>query len=125
VIHPPPANNRRAFADRKLGVLHFDEQVSFSMEQPVRSYDLDFNLHLNSVRYIAGAIETIPYDFRTNHELSAVDAAFVHEAFLGDPIRSECAQQDDRFVHRFVNMEDETELFQMVSEWSPAKTFDP
>ena len=34
------------------------------LSQTVHSYDIDFNGHLNSIRYIAGALEAVPGEIK-------------------------------------------------------------
>ena len=54
----------------------------------VRKHDLDLNRHVNNVRYIEWALESLPDDYFENKPLKTLDITFKAECFLGDEIFS-------------------------------------
>lgn len=71
----------------------------------IHHYDLDANNHVNNLRYLQWALETVPdYCFDTK-QLSALDARFIREAYYGQTIESVTLAEEDSdcFHHRIQN----------------------
>ena len=85
----------------------------------VHSYDIDFNGHLNNVRYIGGALEAIPLTYRKAHSLRSVHIKYMQEAFEGDHITCRCyrsAEDEHAFYHRLFNQEG-TDVAAVNTSW--------
>ncbi|QQO07436.1 acyl-[acyl-carrier-protein] thioesterase [Breznakiella homolactica] len=54
----------------------------------VRSLDLDTNGHVNNVRYLEWAIESVQEEIRNTYVLSSVEGRFIHEVRKGQQVRS-------------------------------------
>ncbi|MDO9511620.1 MAG: thioesterase [Bacteroidales bacterium] len=89
----------------------------FIDKQLVRSFDIDFNKHLNSVRYIAGAIESIPLELRENTHLKEIYINYIKEAFLGETITSIATGEHQNFYHQQFRDSEPHEICKMHSQW--------
>ena len=100
---------------RKILPYTGDENI---LSQTVHSYDIDFNGHLNSIRYIAGALEAIPSETRRQKHLSMVHIKYIKEAMLGDTITCSCFQNpgEGEFYHKLYNQQGE-DVAVMNSSW--------
>jgi acyl-ACP thioesterase len=54
----------------------------------VRYHDLDLNRHVNNVRYLEWALETLPSSVLDDRRCTSLSLQFQSEATLGDPVRS-------------------------------------
>ena len=57
--------------------------------------DIDFNRHVNSVRYIDHILDMWPMDFHDAHTLAAFEIAYQHECLYGQPVSIVAAEQTD------------------------------
>ena len=98
-------------------VQRIDHEKNFQ----VRLSDLDINRHVNSVHYIAWALETVPMDIHKAAHLSDVEVTYRAESNYGDRVRSLCQieKQDGAFqvIHRLEKEEDQRELTRIVTTW--------
>lgn len=88
----------------------------------VRYHDLDLNRHVNNVRYLEWALETLPVEILDERQCAALALQFEAEATLGDPVRA-IAQIDDedgplQARHRLVQAEDNRTLALATTAWS-------
>ncbi|MGC9313489.1 MAG: acyl-[acyl-carrier-protein] thioesterase [Sediminispirochaetaceae bacterium] len=92
-------------------------ETTFS--QTVHNYDIDFNGHLNSIRYIGGALEAIPLEYRRGRALKSLHIKYSHEAVTGDHITCSCHHLEgtNAFYHRLFNQREEDLAF-MNTVWS-------
>ena len=97
-----------------------DAEATFS----VRYHDLDVNRHVNNVRYLEWAVETLPGTFLEAHRCADLSLQFEAETTLGDEVRS-IAQIDDaggdnvRVRHQLVHAAEDRALARAVTTWSP------
>ncbi len=72
---------------------------------PIYQYDLDANNHVNNLRYLQWALETVPDEYFEEKQLSTLDARFVREAYYGQTIESVSLsdEEDNYFHHRIQN----------------------
>ncbi len=89
--------------------------------QTVRYDDLDFNMHLNNVRYIPRALEAVPIEYRLSHSLMGYRIKFEREAKFGDEITSICTKRGNSFTHRLYNAKSGISLCGMQTDWKPIK----
>lgn len=101
----------------RFGTIEVFYGKQYSDKQTVRSFDIDFNNHLNSVRYIAGAIESIPFELRENRPLKDLYINYIKEAFLGETINSIATEDNNKFYHQQFRDSDPNEICKMQSEW--------
>lgn len=90
-----------------------DSQVDF----PVLSGDIDTNNHVNNVRYLEWALETLPEEWLESNELSYIEGCFKHETRYGHDIASLLQHSDTGFIHSIVDKNDKRELAAALSEW--------
>ncbi len=71
----------------------------------IYQYDMDANNHVNNLRYLQWALETVPEDYFEEKQLSILDARFIKEAYYGQSIDSFtlAVDEDSSFHHRIVN----------------------
>lgn len=86
--------------------------------QTVHNYDIDFNGHLNSVRYMGGALEAIPLEYRRQHGITSLHIKYTKEALAGDRLTCSCYANNERraFYHRLYNQKGENAAF-LNTEW--------
>ena len=87
--------------------------------QTVRFDDLDFNMHLNNVRYIPRALEALDLDYRLAHSLKSYRIKFEREARFGDEIESVAAGGSGVFSHLLRRVSDGAPLCAMRTFWQP------
>ncbi len=52
----------------------------------VRALDIDTNGHVNNVRYLEWALESVPRAVRDGYRLSSIEGRFIHEVVLGQSV---------------------------------------
>ena len=82
------------------------EESDFETTFKIRYLDIDNNLHVNNTKYLAWAVEAVPYDIFTNYTLSHVDIIFRKEIKYGNTIT---------IKNKIQEYEDKTEIIHMVS----------
>lgn len=94
----------------------FDSEKIFH----VRYDDLDINNHVNNTVYITWALEVLDYDFRTAHNIKAMDIYFKHEVTYGESIISKVKYDNENNIteHIIVNAETGDELCLLRIEFS-------
>ena len=65
----------------------------------VRASDLDFNQHMNSMRYLDLALESIPTKCIEGKRLESIQAKFLKEAYLGESIDIQLLMDDETNHH--------------------------
>lgn len=95
------------------------EGREYKLSQTIRSYDLDFNQHLNNIRYLAGAIETIPLEYRNSHNITSIDIKFQKEVYYKDLILSFVIAHEDNqnFFHKLIRKNDNEEICILRTKW--------
>ncbi len=68
--------------------LNHSEQVKCEKDFGIYQYDLDANNHVNNLRYLQWALETVPDNYFDEKQLSILDARFIREAYYGQSIHS-------------------------------------
>ncbi len=99
-----------------------DRECAFS----VRYHDLDLNRHVNNVRYLEWALETLPPEVLDNRQCTDLALQFEAEATLGDPIRAtahlEPTDTSLRVRHRLSHAEDDRTLAVATTTWTDQST---
>lgn len=98
--------------DLKFEKIRLPETLEYREEFKVRYDDLDVNKHVNNANYIVWAMESLPFDFRNEHNIKSIDMYFKREALYGETIISSCSidHQELTSHHSIVNKENDEEL---------------
>lgn len=79
-------------------------------EFQVRHSDIDFNKHVNNVKYVEWALEALPLDLHENLRLTRIQIAFKKETHYGMRIRSQVEiqknEQHTLCIHRILDNQD-------------------
>ncbi|MDL2319853.1 acyl-ACP thioesterase [Alistipes sp. OttesenSCG-928-B03] len=76
-----------------------------TMQHRVVYGDIDFNHHMNSLRYIALMADMLPMDYFTQREIARLDIAFMHEARYGQVLTVGCEQRGGESCFEITNDE--------------------
>lgn len=86
-------------------------------------HDLDLNRHVNSVRYLEWALNTLPNDFLDIHQCTGIALQFQSEATLGTPVSATAQTEasDDGPVarHALYHAETADRLAAAQTTWTP------
>jgi medium-chain acyl-[acyl-carrier-protein] hydrolase len=97
------------------------QQVMLEKRFSVRRSDLDLNQHVNNVRYVEWAVETVPDEIWQAYQLTEIEVSFRMESLYGDVIISQNGQAEEDgyqvFTHRIIRESDEHELFLARTRW--------
>ncbi len=104
VLDMAPANTSHVL-DIKRNRIEFDGEVVQSKNFNVRRSDLDINRHVNNVKYIEWALETVP----DKHSIQEIDIEFRMECRLGDTVSSEVSVAESGSIrqHRIIKNSDQ------------------
>ncbi len=86
----------------------------------IRYQDIDVNLHVNNVSYVAWALEAIPRDLWQTRRLAVLDVQYLAECHYGSAILSRlAAREPGAYAHAVVREEDDRELARLATAWVP------
>ena len=90
-----------------------------SCEFQVKYDDLDVNKHVNNVRYLHWALETLDFDFRKTHEVNTIDIYYKKEISFGSRVVSEMEFGENQTcsIHRIKNAETDETLCAIKIGW--------
>jgi acyl-ACP thioesterase len=101
--------------------LYRPKEAMFQRTFHVCLSDLDLNHHVNHLRYIEWAIDTLPYETWQAYGMEEMGAIFLAETIHGDTIisQSERTHQDSRevFTHRLIRERNGREVFLGRTVW--------
>jgi acyl-ACP thioesterase len=87
----------------------------------VRYHDVDLNRHVNNVRYLEWALETLPPSILDRRPCMGLALQFEAEATYADPIRATAQIDEDadslRVQHRLAHAEDDRTLAIATTTW--------
>lgn len=111
-VHPdePILENPSSRLSKIQGVNH-TEQVK------VRSYDVDWNGHVNNLCYVRYVLENVPVSYRSK-SLKRIDFHIKAEAFLDNIIKVETGPvgEADHLGHQ-LNLDDDEKLIAIAETW--------
>ena len=93
------------------------EGPAFEEMMKIRSSDIDFNLHLNSVRYIGAGILGVPFNFRQRHRLTWLTIKYNQEAVLDQELRSVTIAAGNKNLHLLTDQSGQIEYSRMITCW--------
>ena len=103
------------------------EKLTEEMHQnrfKVRYGDIDSNMHVNNVRYVEWAIESLPLDIVLNYEMKEISVIFEKECKYGAEITAACQiiEQEEKLtiLHKISDQEGK-ELTILTSRWEKLK----
>ena len=128
-VRPPRAVRTLDPPDRPPALGHLPDNLSpperadHERTLTVRYHDLDRNEHVNNVRYLTWALDTLPASMYAEGRCTDVTIHFHHEATLGDPIRAavqtESAGDGVTARHVLTHAEDDQTLAVIRTRWRP------
>jgi len=83
----------------------------------VRLSDLDINQHVNNVKYIEWALESVPLDVWKEKILAELEISFRAETKYGEKIIIQTEQSNDIFLHHVKSEDDNRDLALLKSTW--------
>lgn len=95
------------------------EEAIYSNHFSVHRFDMDSNEHVNNLRYLQWAMESIPDEIVDNYFLSTIDGNFVGEAQYGQTIESltDPAEEEKTFNHTLRNQENKQVFSTAKTVW--------
>ena len=125
---PPRAVRTLDFPDRDPALapssdeLAPPERADHERTVTVAYHDLDRNKHVNNVRYLTWALDTLPAAVFAERRCTEVALHFQHEASLGDPVRAiaqtDAAGEALTVRHALVHAEEERPLAVAHTHWA-------
>lgn len=104
--------------------LKFDKIPDVSAPVAIREFevsydDLDVNKHVNNVRYLHWALETLDYDYRKTHEVNTIDIYYKKEIAFGGHVVSEMefGENQEYSIHRIKNADTDEILCSIKIGW--------
>lgn len=121
-LEPPPRDHA---LEHRFGDLPAPDRCDSEQRFRVRYHDLDVNRHVNNVRYLEWALETLPGDLLQSGRCTALALQFRAESTMGQDIHA--TAQIDRggsrtdVRHRLVHAADDRVLARATSRWTPPR----
>lgn len=81
VYNEPVFGEHSKFGFEEKGTLLFEKDYKVGI------FDLDFNHHMNNIKYTAFAINTVSNEYLATHEIQSYKIKFIKECFLDDEIK--------------------------------------
>jgi len=88
-------------------------QIDLEKSFSVRFLDIDFNKHVNHVKYLAWAIEVLPLEVVKTKQLSEAKMVYKAQCFYGDQIRALGQQLEENHYRIEIVNQDNTVLCQL------------
>ena len=92
----------------------------YEKEFNIRYSDIDSNNHVNNVKYIEWALETVPLEIVDNYHLANIKVVFEKECVYGEKVSVTCKiEEEDEMVKSYhkISKSDCTELTLLKIEW--------
>ena len=104
----------------KINKIEKLQEVMFNQNFKVRYSDIDSNKHVNNVKYVEWAIESVPIEKELEYEISNIEIVFQKECSYGAVVNSSCEIiEEDNKLKILHKIEDDkgVELTAMISYW--------
>ena len=109
--------DRKRAIDDDFPKITSPENPTLERRFDVRLSDLDINQHVNNVKYIEWAIESVPLDIWKEKILSELEISFRAETKYGEGIIIKTEQNDDVFLHHIISDPEQRDLALVKSTW--------
>ena len=101
------------------------ENPKYVKNYTTRHSDIDVNRHVNNVKYIEMAVDTLPKAFLAEYEMSNMKVLFKKEATDEDTLRllSEVIKEDEKYVttiHQIIDEKEDKLLTKLEFKWKKA-----
>lgn len=103
--------------------LHFPDLTEYSLENShvIDINDMDFNRHMNNIRYLRVALAALPLDYMDRYDIVSVRMKFIRQSFIGETLRCRHQFTDASCLERvcsIINTSDE-EVCRLVIRMNP------
>jgi len=95
VLHDIDPPDRPSPLDTDLDDLSPPDRTDRERTFTVRYHDLDLNRHMNNVRYLEWAVETLPAEVLDDYRCCALALQFEAETTFGDSVRATAAMREE------------------------------
>jgi medium-chain acyl-[acyl-carrier-protein] hydrolase len=89
------------------------KKVDFAKTFQVRFLDIDFNKHVNHVKYLAWAIEVLPLEVAESMDLTEAKIVYKAQCFYGDTIEALCEKLSESLYRVDIVNQENTLLCQL------------
>ncbi len=69
-----------------------------SLEHSAGYCDIDFNGHMNTIRYVELMLDMIPISYLKSNNKMRIDLQFLHESLYGEELMVECEESDGEYL---------------------------
>lgn len=131
-LRPPSVLHDIELPDRPAPIGEAHEELSLpsrvdrAQAFTVRFHDLDLNRHVNNVRYLEWALETLPSEVLDQRQCTALALQFEGETTLEDPVRAtaEVEEEGDRLHvrHRLAHADTDRLLALAATTWTAPRS---
>ena len=109
--------DRKRAIDDSFPKMSIPKNPNLERSFDVRLSDLDINQHVNNVKYIEWALESVPLDVWKEKILSELEISFRAETMYGEKITIKTEREDDIFSHHVISEDDQRDLALLKSTW--------
>ena len=109
--------DRQRAIDDSFPKMTLPKNPNLERQFDVRLGDLDINQHVNNVKYIEWALESVPLDIWKAKILASLEISFRAETKHGERIIIQTEQNEDIFLHRVISEDDQRDLAVLKSTW--------
>lgn len=109
--------DRQRAIDDSFPKMTLPKNPNLEQKFDVRLGDLDINQHVNNVKYIEWALESVPLDIWKAKILASLEISFRAETKHGERIIIQTEQNENIFLHRVISEDDQRDLAVLKSTW--------
>ncbi len=109
--------DRQRAIDDSFPKMTLPKNPNIERQFDVRLGDLDINQHVNNVKYIEWALESVPLDIWKAKILASLEIVFRAETKYGERIIIQTEQKENIFLHRVASEDDQRDLAVLKSTW--------
>ena len=96
------------------------QKVDFQRDYFVNWHDLDFNNHLNNVRYMQWMFESVDFYVNNTGVLNEMDIVYKAECYWKDTVRVTTQKiEKNCYLHRLIRLSDNEIIADARTTWSP------
>lgn len=118
VFHSDNIFHRERVFDNELKKIQKFEDLEYSHKINIRYSDLDFNRHVNNIKYLDWLIDSVPVEIRRDHIIHNIEINYLLAAAFGDVVISEIKMSDPFiFNHNLYRENDGKSLLKAITKW--------